>query len=264
MDINVSAGRRGARHSIAVACLALVCSTLPGVRLEAQQPGWSGSAQGSGNALFGAAHTRLFASTLELGRADSTLQVRSGFQLSYGDDRTEENDRRVTARSMKGSLGLDLTPFARYSPFWFGSMESSLQQRVARRFDSGLGGKVTFVKTDATAVDVSLAVLVERTVPLAVDTLPVSPTTRARWSLRLRTRRHLTSTLSIHHVTFYQPAIERPGAYTVDTLTELEDRLWAGVSLTASLHDLVDSDARRRGATSNHDGQLLFGLRTTF
>lgn len=256
--------RRLTCHSIAAPFLALVCSTLPAFRLGAQQPGWSGSAQGSGNALFGAAHTRLFASTLELGRADSTLQVRSGFQLSYGDDRTEEDDRRVTARAVKGSLGLDLTPFARYSPFWFGSMESSLQQRVARRFDSGLGGKVTFVRTDATAVDVSLAVLIERTVPLAIDTLRVTPATQARWSLRLRTRRHLTSTLSIHHVTFYQPAIDRPGSYTVDTLTELEDRLWAGVALTASLHDVVDSEARHRGATSNHDGQLLFGLRTTF
>ena len=215
-----------------------------------------------GHQCYSRSHTRLFASSLELGRADSTLQVRTSVQLSYGDDRTDEDDRRVTARAMKASLGLDLTPFARYSPFWFGSMESSLQQRVARRFDSGLGGKVTFVRTDAMAVDVSLAVLVERTVPLAIDTLTPSPTTRARWSLRLRTRRHLTSTLSFHQVTFYQPAIDRPGAYTVYTLTELEDRLWAGVALTASLHDIVDSEARHRGARSNLVGLLLFGVRT--
>jgi hypothetical protein len=255
MDINATVARWGIRAPIVPALLASIWTAVVGLPLAAQRAGWSGSAQASGNALFGAAHTRLFASTLELGRADSTLQMRSSFQLSYGDDRTEDNDRRVTARATKVSLGLDLTPFARYSPFWFGSVGSSLQQRVARRFDTSLGDKVTFVRTDATTIDVSLAVLLERTRPLAIDT-PVLPlTTRARWSLRVRARRHLTPSLGIRHVTFYQPAIDRPGAYTVDTLTELEDRLWGGFVLTASLHDVV---------ASNHDGQLLFGLRTTF
>lgn len=233
-------------------------------RLGAQQPGWSGSAQGSGNALFGAAHTRLVAASLELGRADSTLQVRSSLQLSYGDDRNESDIRHVTARSTKASLGLDLTPFARYSPFWLGSVESNMQQRLARRFDAGLGGKVTFVRRDATKLDLSLAVLLERTRPLATDSTEPPATTRTRWSLRFRARRQLTPSLSISQVTFYQPAVDRPAAYIVDTLTELEDRLWASLAFAASLHDVVDSEARHRGATSNQDGQLLFGLRTTF
>ena len=260
MDIHVTS-TGGRRLALAAAAL-----WFPGAAatLAAQQIGWSGTAQGSGNALFGAAHTRLFASNLEIGRADSTLQVRSSFQLSYGDDRTEENDRQVTARATKASLGLDLTPFARYSPFWFGSIGSSLQQRVARRLDSGIGGKVTFVRTDPTSLDLSLALLVERTRAAAIDSASAPTTTLTRWSLRFRVRHRLTPSLSVRHVTFYQPAIDRMGAYTLDTLTELEDRLWAGLSFTASLHDVIDSEARQRGAPSNHDGQILFGLRTTF
>lgn len=266
MDINSYGGHRrvsscrrcAARHTLALSLLAL------SVPLGAQQPGWSGSAQGSGNALFGAAHTRLMAASLELGRADSTLQVRSSVQLSYGDDRNENDTRHVTARSTRTSLGLDLTPFARYSPFWFGTVESNLQQRIARRFDTGLGAKVTFARRDATKLDLSLAVLLERTRPLATDSTMPPATTRSRWSLRFRVRRQLTRSLSISQVTFYQPAVDHPAAYTVDTVTELEDRLWASVAFTASLHDVVDSEARHRGATSNQDGQLLFGLRTSF
>lgn len=241
--------------------LCVVCCVAP---LDAQQPGWSGSAQGSGNALFGAAHTRLLAGTLELGRADSTLQVRSSVQISYGDDRTESNDRTITARTTTASVGLDVTPFARYSPFWFGSFESSLQQRIAQRYGNGLGGKVTFVRRDATGLDLSLALLIERTRSMAVDTIPASTTTLSRWSLRVRVRHRLTASVGFRHVTYYQPAIDHPGSYTIDTLTELEDHLWAALSFTASVHDVVDSEARRRGATSIHDGQLLFGLRASF
>lgn len=232
--------------------------------LGAQEPGWSGSAQGSGNALFGAAHTRLVAATLETGRADSTLQIRSQLQLSYGDDWTEDNGRQITARATKFSLGVDVVPFARFSPFWFGSAESSLQQRINRRFDSGLGGKLTFVRTAPTALDFSLALLLERTTPLVLDGASTPITTRTRWSARFRVRHQLTPALGFSHVTFYQPTVDHPGAYTIDTLTQLEDRLWAALSFTLSLHDVFDSEARLRGATSDHDGQLLFGLRTAF
>jgi hypothetical protein len=96
------------------------------------------------------------------------------------------------------------------------------------------------------------------------DGLVTASTTRTRWSARFRAHHQLTPSLAFTHVTFYQPAVERFGAYTIETLTELEDRLWAALSFTASLHDVFDSEARLRGATSNHDGQLLFGVRTSF
>jgi hypothetical protein len=242
-----------------------ILATIAGAAvLSAQELGWSGSAQGSANALFGAAHTRLVASTLELGRADSTLQVRSTLLLTYGDDRSPADGQRiVTARAPKLSLGLDYLPFARLSPFWFGTLESNLQQRLARRYDLGLGGKLTFIRTTAEELSLSLAFLFERTRPAALDGV-ASTTSRQRWSWRIRVKRRLTSTLSASHVTFYQPTLAHPGTYTVDTVTELQDQLWASISLTATLRDRFDSEARLRSAPSNHDGQLLFGLRTTF
>ena len=232
---------------------------------DAQQLGWSGSAQGSANALFGAAHTRLVATTFELGRADSTLQVRSTVVLAYGDDRSPDDGRRlVTARAPKLSLGFDYRPFSRYSPFWFGSVESSLQQRLAEREDVGIGGKLTFVRTPASELSLSAAFLLERSGVLPNDSIAGTVTSRRRWSVRFRTSHGLTPTLRFSHVTFYQPAIDHPGSYTIDTLTEVQDKLWGSVSATLTLHDRFDSEARSRGAESNHDGQLLFGLRTSF
>jgi hypothetical protein len=247
------------------AVLVGLAGTILASAANAQELGWSGSAQGSANALFGAAHTRLVATTFEFGRADSTLQVRSGVVLSYGDDRSPDDGRRlVTARAPKFSLGLDYRPFSRYSPFWFGSVESSLQQRLADREDVGVGGKVTFIRTPASELSVSAALLLERSRAMPSDSTRADLTTRRRWSLRFRVRHGLTPRLRFSHVSFYQPAVDHPGSYTIDTVTEMQDELWGAISATLTLHDRFDTEARGRGAPSNHDGQLLFGLRTSF
>jgi hypothetical protein len=220
----------------------------------------------SANALFGAAHARIAAVELGLGRGDSALAVRSDVRVGYADDRQSDSvPRRVTARATKVSLGLDYRPFYRFSPFAFGSAEANLQQRIARRYDAGLGAKVTFLRREREDLSVSLALLWERTAPLRVSGQVLGPSvTRARWSLRFRTRRQLTPTLFVSHVTFYQPAVAAVGRYTTDMTTTLENRILSALSLTASLRDRYDSEATRRGAASNHDGQLLVGVRAGF
>ena len=70
----------------------------------------------------------------------------------------------MKGRTAFASLGFDLHPFKRYSPFWFGSVESSLQQRIARRYSTGAGGKVTFHQREENEASLSLALLAERTV----------------------------------------------------------------------------------------------------
>jgi hypothetical protein len=47
-------------------------------------------------------------------------------------------------------------------------------------------------------------------------------------------------------------------------MTELQNQLGGSMSLSLTIHDRFDSEALARGAVSNHDGQLLFALRTTF
>ena len=75
----------------------------------------------------------------------------------------------------------------------------------------------------------------------------------------------LTSTLFSSHVTFYQPAIDdMADRFTVDATTAGEVALSAVLALTSTLHHHYDNEARRRGAESDVDGQLLLGLRARF
>lgn len=238
------------------------------------RPRWRTIAELNGNILFGAASQRLVGSLLSAARADSALAVRAEFQTAYGEARDAAGDRRVAARTVRLSAGADFQPGSRLSTFVLGDAETSYQQRIALRVGGGVGAKRTVWRPPAATADfaeevsVSLAVLGERV--RALDGM--DQTTRAggggnrlRWSLRARWRRRLTSMVRLTHVTLYQPTIDAPLARaTAESTTVLAVDLRQGMALTATLRDRFDSEARRRGARSNHDGQLLFGVRTTF
>ncbi|HEX6049426.1 MAG TPA: DUF481 domain-containing protein [Gemmatimonadaceae bacterium] len=249
--------------------VATVCTVLVSADAHGQALGWSGTVEASGNVLFGNTRDRLVAGRLQLGRADSTLEVRSDLRLTYAQGENDAGRRRVKGRTSFASLGLDLHPFRRYSPFWFGSVESSLQQRIARRYSTGAGGKVTFHQRDENELSASLALLGERTRPRRAPDAPPEADPdweewRTRWSLRPRVRWRLAETVKLSHVTFYQPAVARMSEFTINSTTSLAVDLTSSIALTVTLHDTYDSEARARGARVNNDGQLLFGLRAGF
>jgi len=243
-----------------------IVATLVPTTMPAQQLGWSGTVEASANVLFGNTRDRLVAGRLQLGRADSTLEVRSDARFSYAESTNDDGDRVVRGRTAFASLATDYRPFARYSPFWFGSVESSFQQRIERRYSTGAGAKLTFYRRKTNEASVSLAMLAERTEPRVDD--PAVDTTRARWltrwSLRARTRQQLTRTTRFSHTTFYQPAVDELERFTVSSTTTLATSLTSKLSLTVTFHDTYDSEARARRARSYNDGQLLFGLSSSF
>ena len=245
------------------AALALVCLTpwyLPG-----QQLGWSGTVEANGSLFFGNVRDRLFGARVHAAKADSTLEVKADARWSYADAARDDEERRVSGRTAFASLGADYKPFARYSPFWFGSIESSLQQRIDRRLSTGFGGKLTFYRQKSNDASVSLAVLAERTSPrVDAGAADVPDVVRRRWSVRGRVRQAITETISLSHTTFYQPALTRVNRFTVSSNTALAAKMTTKVSFTATLVDIYDSEARARGARKYNDGQLLFGLKTEF
>ena len=257
--------RRRPVRVLAAMPLAAPLVTLAGPRLGAQTTGWEQSVQISANAWYGAARARVVATELGVSRTDSAVTVRSDFHLGYADDRDPNGPRRVTARAVRASLGLDYRPFDRYSPFGFGSIESSLQQRIARRYNVGLGTKLTLHRKDRDDLSVSLALLEERTRALAHPDSADPVTRRTRWSLRFRSRRQITPSVFVSHVTFYQPAVRGlADRYTVEATTAVEAALTSVLSVTGTLRHRYDSEARGRGAASNTDGQFLLGVRARF
>lgn len=116
--------------------------------LQAQEVGWSGAIEASANVLFGAARGRVVALKAGTRRADRMVEMQGDLLLTYADARTEDDEREVTARALRVSLGADYRPFERVSPFWFGSAESSLQQRIDRRYSTGAGAKLTLYREE--------------------------------------------------------------------------------------------------------------------
>ncbi|HUQ83211.1 MAG TPA: DUF481 domain-containing protein [Gemmatimonadaceae bacterium] len=245
---------------------AALAATIPvATRLHAQQLGWSSTIEASGNLLFGNARDRLVSGRVQAGRADSTLEVRSDARLTYAEAGDADGHRRVSGRTSLASLALDYVPFNRYSPFWFGSVEASLQQRIAHRFATGLGTKLTFYRHKESSASVSFALLAEHTRPLDRDNgVEQTGEWRGRWSFRGRIRQKVNGSLSLNHTTFYQPDVTRANRFTVSSTSSLAAKVASKVSLTVALNDSYDSEARARGARKNNDGQLLFGVRTEF
>lgn len=225
---------------------------------------WSRTVEANANLLFGAAEGRVGALLAGVSRADSSLEFRFDARYSYADSPDDDGNPRVTARASRLSMGVDHRPFAQFSPFAFGSAEASLQQRVASRFSAGGGAKLRLIPPGDNEASVSLALLWEQTRALNPEPDQKETVTLARWSLRARANRRLTSHVTLSHQTLWQPAAKELSQYTTETQTSLSAALNSSLSLTVTLRDRYDSESIVRGATSNHDGQLLFGIRAKF
>lgn len=253
----------GRVRGAAVAPAMLVCVAVLAIHartLGAQGLGWTAEAAASANAFWGNTSQRLVTSSLSGGHADSAFKAQVDGRFTYADATAEDQTRGMTRRSWISSVSFDHRPFARYSPFLFASAESSLENRIGLRVSGGIGAKRTFLRTEASELSLSLAVLGERT---RLRDAPVTQlaTTVARWSLRARARRRFDDRLSVSHLTFYRPALTTPGQFTLTSTSSLDYTLTRVVALTTSLVYSYDTEARARGAQSNADGQLVFGLR---
>lgn len=231
---------------------------------NAQAGQWHRTIEANANLLFGAAKGRVGAVLANTARADSNLEFRAEMRFQYADAPNSEEVVKVTARSSRYSLGLDYKPYGQFSPFFFGSAEASLQQRVAHRYAAGGGAKLRLIPPGDNEASLSLALLWEETQALHPAEGQDASVTLARWSLRLRASRRLSSSVTMTHQTLWQPAAKELGSYTTETQTGLAIALNSSLSMTVTLRDRYDSEADTRGAISNHDGQVLFGIRAKF
>ena len=153
--------------------LSLLATLLLGIaapRLPAQDVGWSIENAISGSLFFGNTRQTLITTRSSVGHADSAFELKGSVRFTYGESSNEDDDAFVSKRSWIGSLNYDHRPFARYSTFLISTVETSLEKRIDFRYDFGVGEKLTFVRTETTRADVSLALLGERT--LLPATLP--------------------------------------------------------------------------------------------
>jgi hypothetical protein len=245
---------------LAVAGLGAVCAAFP---LSAQQLGVRAQLDIAGNYLFGNVEQRLLTAHVQFARADSSVELRSDVRYSYSDIATATQPQTVNRRNWLASLSIDQRPFALFSPFFFVSIEASEEQRIERRINAGLGAKYTVQRDARGESSISAAWLAEDT--RATEGSPPTPQARlVRWSVRVRLRRNLDERLSVTHETNYRPIFGTEGQFTFVANTVLGYRVAGATRITLSYLHAYDSEAIARGATQNSDGQVQFGVSTTF
>ena len=254
--------RRMSTTSAARLLAVLLLQLLP-CALAAQGLGWDVKAEGNASVFFGNTRQSTVGTRLSAGRADSTMELRTNGEFTYGEAEGGERRMFVSKRSWRSALTADYRPFARVCPFALASIESSLEKRIDRRYSGGGGARVVFVRNERTTSDLSLAVLAERS--LLPDTAgPRIEETLARYSARFRLERKLGERAVAAHETFYRPEVSQLEQFTLTSRTSVAYKMTTTLALQASFLDNYDSEARDRGARSNNDGELLFGLVATF
>jgi uncharacterized protein DUF481 len=243
-------------RSIAVAC----CLVVPA--LLSAQPKRKVEGELSGNLFFGNTRQVLASLRGEHERSDSVFAFRVLSRFNYGETTTDLAGTVVSKRSWNAGSSYDFHPFADFSPFVRASLESSLENRIDRRYSAGAGSRLNVIRNPATDVIFSLGANGERTEPLLPSTQ--GTTTLARGIASLRLRRELTPRVSLTNESAYQPALTEGGDYTIQSVTALKMKLGRVAGLSLTFRDNYDSKSVARGARTNNDGEVLVGILTTF
>lgn len=240
----------------------LVLLGAAGSAAAAQELGWDVKAEANASLFFGNTRQTTLGTRYSAGRADSTLELQTDGQFTYGEAETDERREYVAKRSWRLAVTADHRPFGSVSPFALASVESSLETRIDRRYSAGAGAKYVFHRTEGTTLDFSLALLGERTLLQGADGARIEQV-QARYSGRFRIRRRMGERMSLAHETFYRPEARNLHQFTFSSRTTVAARMATAIAVQASFIDNYDSEARARGARSNNDGELLFGLALT-
>jgi hypothetical protein len=229
---------------------------------SAQAPSRKIEGELSGNVFFGNTRQILASVRAEHERLDSAFAFRMLSRFNYGETTTDLAGTVVSKRSWNAASSYDYHPFADFAPFLRASIESSLENRIDRRYSAGTGSRINVVRKPATDVIFSLGASEEHTEPLQPSS--TAATTLARGITSLRLRREFNPRVSATSETAYQPAFTSGGDYTIQSTTALKMKLARFAGLTLTFRDNYDSKAILRGARTNNDGEVLVGILTTF
>lgn len=231
--------------------------------LDAQAPTRKIEGELSGNAFYGNTRQVLASVRAERERTDSAFSLLTSARFNYGQTTTDEAGTVVSKRSWIGMVSYDFRPFADFSPFFKGTAESSFENKIRRRYSLGSGTRMNFIRNDQTELIGSLGAAAEQTLALPPGD-SAGAVTRARGLSSLKWRRDIGARLSVTSEGAYQPALGVGGDYTLTGSTTFKLKLASFAALTVGIRDNYDSMSRLRGARTNNDGELLFGILTTF
>ncbi len=236
--------------------LFLLMVVLMPLHLTAQEAEWEVEGEVGGSVFFGNQSQTVLATSGLVERTDPLFESTSEAHFSYGRSMDDEGESFVNRRSWDATTDLTFRPELRWSPFVSGRIQSSLERRIALRYNTGAGMKLVLRRDDRTRVELSAAVLAERTFPRD-DADAGDEDTLARWSNRLRIRREAANgRIEFSSETSYRPAFAELGDFTLTSRNILSFELTDQVRLRLTFVDEYDAGAVERGAQTNNDGRI--------
>ncbi len=251
----------------AVLAATLLSGLLPGVagaqEAEEPLPRWSLDSEAGASVFFGASDQTTVATKVKLTRTSALFQVENDLTYLYGEASDGEGVTFVNKRSWSVGSTLDYRGFSWLNPYGFGSVSSSLEKKIERRYKGGGGAKFTALESDVSTLDFALAVLAEKT----IQSSPTDGESQvlARWAGEFGFRRTFSEERVVFETTGqYNPVFDQFANYTVEAGSSLAFKLSEIISLKLSVEDNYDSRAKARGAASNNDGRVLFSVLSSF
>lgn len=253
-------GIRGALALLAVAAVALRPAPA-----GAQEPSWAVEGRIGGSVFYGNQSQVILTTRGEVERADSLFESSANLRFSYGQATDDDGVRSVNRRSWLARTTLDLLPAARLRPFLSGRIESSLERRIALRYDAGTGIRGDLYRSERGRVDLSTSVVAERTFPRDPDPDDPSQVTVARLASRIDARRAVADgRVELRSDNRYEPVFDDLGNFTFISTNSISFELTEVVSLALTFEEEYDSGAVARGAETNRQGEIEVSLAARF
>lgn len=238
--------------------LALALALAPGL-LDAQDApdrwqmqielGFNGA---SGNSSFSILRTGARAKHLQTDVAEFETSV----LVRYG-----KSEERVIADDAKASLKLDLWPQDRISPFVFADVARDEIRRLDGRFSGGAGGKWTFWSASSGKASLSAAALYDyQNFKVAPGSGDPESESLARWSVRTKVEKKLSSGASFEQVAFYQPVWDGASDYVLDLTHSIATQVLGNLSLAVEHQYLRDSTPQPGVASDDQRFSVLLKM----
>lgn len=245
----------------------LVCLGVGPLGLGAQQAGeetrnWAAKGEVGGNAFFGNTSQSALTAALsgDMGRGFLRLNGRTGF--AYGRATNEAGEIVTNKRAWDMAVRLDFDSGSSAGAFIVSKVESIFEKKIDLRYSAGAGGKYG-IGGDGIQAEFNLALLVEKTIPHEGTGVPEEVV--AKWAAGFRLERATDGgRVRFETVTSVEPEVREVGVFTLTSRSSLAFQLSQRVGVQFSFVDSFDSEARSRGAQSNNDGQIFFGVVGTF
>ncbi len=169
----------------------------------------------------------------------------------------------MNKRAWDAALDVNFDRGSALNGFVRGKIESIFEKKIDLRYNAGAGVRYQFGSGDDTQAELSLAVIAEKTIPR--EGAGEEEGVVAKWSARFKLVRGAGGgRLRFESDTAYEPEASDLSVYTLTSRNSFALQLNERIAVQLSFVDAFDTEAVDRGARSNNDGQLFFGLVGTF